>query len=68
MTNKNKNQTIVVGSSRRNSIANLAHLQKLGIVKTNGSIRVPLQVKAENGTLFTPVPNNIALSVVNPKW
>ena len=68
MKNENKNQTIVVGSSRRNSIANLAHLQKLGIVKTKGSIRVPLQVKAENGKLFTPVPNNIAISVVNPKW
>ena len=33
-----------------------------------GSIRVALQAKAQNGTFFIPVPNNIALSVVNPKW
>ena len=38
------------------------------VVKTKGSIRVPLQVKAQNGKLFTPVSNNIAISVVNPKW
>ena len=56
MKNKNKNQTITLPPRIK------------GIVKTNGSIRVPLQVKAQNGTLFTPVPNNIALSVVNPKW
>ena len=62
MKNKNKKLTIA------GITFNLAPLQKLGIVKTKGNIRVPLQVKAQNGTLFTPVPNNIAINVVNPKW
>ena len=36
--------------------------------KCVGAEKIVAQVKAQNGTWFTPVPNDVAINVVNPKW